>query len=157
MILSRLGRSRKVSTQMLPIGGGRGFPVDGKAREAWLSGRAGRSGLPVARVSALLARYGTTADAVLAHIAAVGDAPLAHVEGYGRAEIDWIARNEMVRHLADIVMRRTTLAIEGGLTAAGIGEIAGVAAAALGWSDERREKEIAAVTAHLARFNRVAL
>jgi len=156
-ILSRLGRSREVSTQMLPIGGGRGFPVDGKAREAWLSGRAGRSGLPVARVSALLARYGTTADAVLAHIAAAGDAPLAHVEGYGRAEIDWIARNEMVRHLADIVMRRTTLAIEGRLTAAGIGEIAGVAAAALGWSDERREKEIAAVTAHLARFNRVAL
>jgi glycerol-3-phosphate dehydrogenase len=156
-ILSRLGRSRKVSTQMLPIGGGRGFPADGKAREAWLSGRAGRSGLPVARVSALLARYGTTADAVLAHIAAVGDAPLAHVEGYGRAEIDWIARNEMVGHLADIVMRRTTLAIEGRLTAAGIEEIAGVAAAALGWSDERRGEEIAAVTAHLARFNRVAL
>lgn len=156
-ILSRLGRSREVSTQMLPIGGGRGFPADGKAREAWLSGRAGRSGLPVARVSALLARYGTTADAVLAHIAAAGDAPLAHVEGYGRAEIDWIARNEMVRHLADIVMRRTTLAIEGRLTAAGIGEIAGVAAAALGWSDERRGEEIAAVTAHLARFNRVAL
>ncbi len=156
-ILSRLGRSRKVSTQMLPIGGGRDFPADGKAREAWLSERAGRSGLPVARVSALLARYGTTADAVLAHIAAAGDAPLAHVEGYGRAEIDWIARNEMVRHLADIVMRRTTLAIEGRLTAAGIGEIAGVAAAALGWSDERREEEISAVTAHLARFNRVAL
>jgi len=155
-ILSRLGRSREVSTQMLPIGGGRGFPVDGKAREVWLSERAGRS-LPVARVSALLARYGTTADAVLAHIAAVGDAPLAHVEGYGRAEIDWIARNEMVRHLADIVMRRTTLAIEGRLTAAGIGEIAGVAAAALGWSDERRKEEISAVTAHLARFNRVAL
>ena len=156
-ILSRLGRSREVRTQMLPIGGGRGFPVDGKAREAWLSERAGWSGLPVARVSALLARYGTTADAVLAHIAAVGDAPLAHVEGYGRAEIDWIARNEMVGHLADIVMRRTTLAIEGRLTAAGIGEIAGVAAAALGWSDERRGEEIAAVTAHLARFNRVAL
>jgi glycerol-3-phosphate dehydrogenase len=63
----------------------------------------------------------------------------------------------MVRHLADIVMRRTTLAIEGRLTAAGIGEIAGVAAAALGWSDERRKEEISAVTAHLARFNRVAL
>jgi len=156
-ILSRLGRSRKVSTRMLPIGGGRGFPVDDRAREAWLSERVGRSGLPVVRVSALLARYGTTADAVLAHIAAAGDAPLIHVEGYGRAEIDWIARNEMVSHLADIVMRRTTLAIEGRLTAAGIGEIAGVAAAALGWSEERRGEEVAAVTAHLVRFNRVAL
>src|SRR5690606_30637871 len=67
-ILSRLGRQRKTSTRMLPIGGGRGFPADAAARHAWISGRAAKSGLPAARVEALLDRYGTTADAILAHI-----------------------------------------------------------------------------------------
>ncbi|WP_460927672.1 glycerol-3-phosphate dehydrogenase/oxidase [Shinella zoogloeoides] len=156
-ILSRLGRNRAVSTRMLPIGGGRGFPVEAAERRAWISGRAAKSGLPEARVSALLARYGTTADAVLAHIGETGDVPLAHVEGYSRGEIDWIARNEMVEHLADIVMRRTTLAIEGRLTAEGLGEIAAIAAATLGWDEGRRADELAQVTRHLTAFNRVNL
>ncbi|WP_411037223.1 glycerol-3-phosphate dehydrogenase/oxidase [Shinella sp. BYT-45] len=156
-ILSRMGRSRRTSTQMLPIGGGRDFPADAAARRAWVTERAAKSGLPAARVEALLARYGTTADAILAHIEAGGDAPLAHVEGYGRAEIDWIARNEMVEHLSDIVMRRTTLAIEGRLTAAGLDEIAAVAAAALGWDEARRAEEVAAVAAQLTAFHRASL
>lgn len=156
-ILSRLGRNRAVSTQMLPIGGGRGFPGEAAERRAWISGRAAKSGLPEARVEALLARYGTTADAVLAHIKETGDVPLAHVEGYGRGEIDWIARNEMIEHLADIVMRRTTLAIEGRLTTEGLDEIAAIAAAALGWDEGRRADELAQVARHLTAFNRVSL
>jgi glycerol-3-phosphate dehydrogenase len=157
-ILARMGRPRKISTQMLPIGGGRGFPVDDRARRAWISERSAKSGLPAAMVDALLGRYGTTADAVLAHISGEGDAtPLAHVDGYSRAEIDWIARSEMVEHLADIVMRRTTLAIEGRLSAAGLEEIASIAASALGWDEHRRAEEIEAVTEQLTAFNRVRL
>src|SRR5690606_24214483 len=73
-ILSRMGRSRTTSTEMLPIGGGRGFPTDEAARRAWITERSTKSGLPAARIEALLARYGTTADAVLAHIHESGDA-----------------------------------------------------------------------------------
>lgn len=154
-ILARMGRPRKISTQMLPIGGGRDFPVDDAARRAWISERSAKSGLSAAMVDALLGRYGTTADAVLAH---VGNAtPLIHVDGYNRAEIDWIARSEMVEHLADIVMRRTTLAIQGRLTAEGLEEIASIAASALGWDEHRRAEEIAAVTEQLTAFNRVSL
>ncbi|MCR6497620.1 glycerol-3-phosphate dehydrogenase/oxidase [Shinella sp. CPCC 101442] len=156
-ILARMGRSRKTSTQMLPIGGGRAFPVDETARRAWISERAARSGLPAARIEALLSCYGTTADAILAHIAQAGDAPLAHVEGYGRAEIGWIAQNEMIEHLADIVMRRTTLAIEGKVTAQGLDELADIAAAALGWDESRRASEVAAIAEQLRAFNRVSL
>ncbi|AOF89440.1 glycerol-3-phosphate dehydrogenase/oxidase [Sinorhizobium sp. RAC02] len=157
-ILARMGRPRKISTQMLPIGGGRDFPVDDVARRAWVAGRSAKSGLPAAMVDALLGRYGTTADAVLAHIGGEGGAvPLAHVDGYSKAEIDWIARSEMVEHLADIVMRRTTLAIEGRLSVAGLDEIATVAASALGWDERRRAEELATVTEHLTAFNRVSL
>ncbi|MDG3579041.1 glycerol-3-phosphate dehydrogenase/oxidase [Rhizobium sp. YJ-22] len=156
-ILSRMGRSRKTSTQMLPIGGGRGFPMEAADRHAWISERASANDLPAARIDALLSRYGTTADAILAHIRTVGDAPLVHVEGYGRAEIEWIARSEMVEHLADIVMRRTTLAIEARLTQAGLDEIASLAATVLGWGEDRRARELAEVTQHLTAFNRVRL
>ena len=156
-ILSRMGRSRAKSTQMLPIGGGRGYPVEAAERRAWISQRAKRSGLSEPRVETLLGRYGTTADAILAHGGKDSDVPLVHVEGYSRGEIDWIARNEMVERLADIVMRRTTLAIEGKLTRQGLEDIADIAADALGWDATRRAEELAAITAHLTQFNRVNL
>lgn len=158
MILDRLGRSRVTHTRMLAIGGGRDFPPDEAARRRWIADRAARSGLPAERIAALLTRYGTTADALIAHIGkAGGETMLAHVGDYSDAEIDWIARNEKIGHLADIVMRRTTLAIEGRLSAAALSEISRIAAAALGWDEVRREGEVAAVSDHLTRFNRVAL
>jgi glycerol-3-phosphate dehydrogenase len=157
-ILDRLGRKRLTDTRMLPIGGGRGFPTDAAARRTWIDARAAKSGLGRARVEALLGRYGTTADAVIAHIlGAGGETALAHVEGYTDAEIDWIARNEMVEHLADIVMRRTTMAIEGRLNAAAIDEISGIAALALGWDGARRQREAGEVAARLSVINRVRL
>lgn len=158
MILDRLGRPRVTHTRMLAIGGGRDFPPDEAARRRWIADRAARSGLPAERIAALLTRYGTTADALIAHIGkAGGETMLAHVGDYSDAEIDWIARNEKIGHLADIVMRRTTLAIEGRLSAAALSEISRIAAAALGWDEARREGEVAAVSDHLTRFNRVAL
>ena len=44
-------------------------------------------------------------------------------------------------HLADIVMRRTTLAITGALTARDLDAIAAVAAAALGWDADQPHRE----------------
>lgn len=157
-ILARIGKARAKSTQMLAIGGGRDFPIDDATRKTWIAGRATSTGLAPQRIAVLLARYGTTADPVMNHICdGAGDAELTHVPGYSVAEIDWIARTEMVEHLADIVMRRTTLAIEGRLSAEALDEISRVAAAALGWSEEKRAEEVAAVSAHLQRFNRVHL
>lgn len=157
-ILGRLGRQRRTDTKMLAIGAGRGFPPDDAARKRWVDVRAAKSRLSTSRIEALLGRYGTTADAVIAHIMGMGgEAVLNHVEGYTDMEIDWIARNEMVENLADIVMRRTTLAIEGRLSAAALDEISGVAAAALGWGEARRKAEVNEVATRLAAFNRVRL
>ncbi len=157
-ILTRLTKTRAKSTQMLAIGGGRDFPADDATRKTWIAGRATSPGLAPQRIAMLLSRYGTTADRVIDHIAGGAEnGELTHVPGYCAAEIDWIARTEMVEHLADIVMRRTTLAIEGRLSAEALDEISRIAAAALGWSEEKRTEEVAAVSAHLQRFNRVHL
>ncbi|MBX9458697.1 MAG: glycerol-3-phosphate dehydrogenase/oxidase [Rhizobium sp.] len=158
MILTRFGRVRAVDTKMLPIGGGRGFPGDDTARNVWISDRAAKTGLPHERVAVLLGRYGSTADAVLGHIVQAGDdMPLKQVADYTSAEIDWVARSELAGRLADIVMRRTTLAIEGRLSHAALNEISTVAGVALDWDETRRMEEVAAVSAQLETFNRVHL
>ncbi|MFB2552773.1 glycerol-3-phosphate dehydrogenase/oxidase [Ensifer soli] len=157
-LLTRLGRARRLSTRDLAIGGGRAYPAEGEAKRRWIAERARASGLAEAKVADLLFRFGTTADRVIAHIAATGgDRPLAHVRGVSAGEIDYIARNEQVVHLADIVLRRTTLAIEGLLTTEGLAELADIAAGALNWSAERRAEELAAVTARLTTVNRMRL
>jgi glycerol-3-phosphate dehydrogenase len=154
-ILVRLGGKRRTDTKLLAIGGGRHFPTDAAARKQWIDKRIIRAGLTAARVETLLGRYGTTADAVLAHIAqAGGETMLAHVDDYSDAEIEWIASNEMIKHLADIVMRRTTLAIEGRLSTASLEEVSAVAAKALNWDEARRREEVSAVTGQLQNFNR---
>ena len=149
-MLQRLGRTRIVSTEAAPIGGGRDFPGDEKRREAWLAGLAATTGLDRQRLATLLERYGTTAAAMARHIAAFADErPLAHAHEYTRGEIDFLARFEAVQRLADIVMRRTTLAITGRLALSDLEEIAEVAGAALGWSESRRRDEIAVVREEL--------
>ena len=71
-----------------------------------------------------------------------------------RGEIDRIARHELVIRLADVVLRRTTLAISGALTLANLVGLAKVCAQALGWTKERRDAEVAVT---LVRINRVRL
>jgi glycerol-3-phosphate dehydrogenase len=153
-LLARLGRARDRSTREAPIGGGRDFPTD---RPAWIAGTAEATGLDGGRVAALLDRYGTTARAIAAHEAAGNGAPLPGAPGYSLAEIDWIARNERVGHLADIVMRRTTLAITGRLTQEGLAAVAQTAAAALGWDDTRLGAELETCAGRLRATHRARL
>ena len=157
-VLDRLGRSRSVSTRELPIGGGRDFPADAAARSRWLAEAVAATGLEVARLDQLLARYGTTACAIAAHRGAWSDADrLPNSRDYSLAEIDWIARREHVAHLADIVMRRTTLAIGGTLTGADLESVAEVAAATLGWDSDRTAEEVSSLRTRLTEENLMRL
>jgi glycerol-3-phosphate dehydrogenase len=149
-LLSRLGRPRKVSTTQLPIGGGRAYPLDDSAREVWLAETSATTGVAGERLAVLLNRYGTTALSIARHIAAfIGEQPLVHAPDYSRAEIEYLVRSEAVERLADIVLRRTTLAITGALNRENLEEIARLAGDAVGWSDDRRANEIAATATEL--------
>lgn len=154
MALKRLGRVRRLSTETAPIGGGRDYPLSRQDKSGWIGRVAAKSGLPAKRVEALLARYGTTAEAGVLHLAKfAGDRPLAGCPDYSTGEIDWLARSEMVVRLDDIVMRRTTLAIENKVTVEALDDIATVTGLALGWDDARRQSETAAVRQRLATFH----
>jgi glycerol-3-phosphate dehydrogenase len=135
--LARLGRPRRQSTVALPIGGGAAFPSD---RAAWVREVARETGLPEPRIATLLARYGTRARAAAQAISAGPDAPLATLPDHSTGELAWIAREEMVVQLADLVLRRTLVALRGLATEATVREMA----AALGWDAARQEAEVAA-------------
>ena len=64
-----------------------------------------------------MTRYGTRALQVARHQSDWSDADrLPDSHDYSLAEIDYIVHHECVEHLADVVMRRTTLAVTGSLT-----------------------------------------
>lgn len=145
-VLRRLGRTRSTGTQARAIGGGADFPAD---RAAWIRDVAAETGLPEPRIDALLARYGTRARDAARAVAAGPDAPLAGLPDHSTAEIAWIARGELVNHLADVILRRTLIALRGLASEEAVRDVAGVLADVLGWDAARRAAEEAATLALL--------
>lgn len=139
--LRRLGRERRFATRELAIGGGREWPQNAAARSAWLARVGADTGLPAARLSQLLDRYGTQAEDLAAFLAAEMDEALDQLPGYSRRELVWIAQREAVLHLDDLLLRRTLLAMCGRVTAAGLAQAAETLGAALAWDAARVEEE----------------
>ena len=130
-ILRVLGRPRVRSSADLPIGGGKGYP---RLPEG--------TGLPQQRLLVLLERYGTVADRVAAYMQAGLDAPLASHAGYSRREIEYMALNERVVHLDDLIMRRTLIGILGELNLPLLKELAAIVSRVLEWPEEKTAAEI---------------
>ncbi|WEK50264.1 MAG: glycerol-3-phosphate dehydrogenase/oxidase [Candidatus Kaistia colombiensis] len=146
MALERLGTKRRFGTEDLAIGGGRGFPED---PTPWIAGLAQRHGLSPAYAERLFERYGTSAETVAADIA---KAPIVMLPGsdYSASEIAGIAEREQVETLADLFLRRTTIAITGGLTPDLIDAALAIVAEAKVWDAERSARERAAFLGLLA-------
>ncbi len=140
--LELLGRSRVRSTQQMAIGGGSGFPAEAHAVERLVDQVAAAGSLSRARAADLVQRYGAGAAAMARRFSAEGDTSLRHQPDYSVAELRYLCLDTGVVHLSDLVIRRTLLAILGHLSEPALGEIADVAAAALGWSASQRETEL---------------
>jgi glycerol-3-phosphate dehydrogenase len=143
-VLADLGRRRSTSTALEPIGGGKGFPTTGDARRA-LVDEIAATGVSRGRAETLLDRYGRRALDVALWCAVRQDAPLPALPGYSHAEIGFILVNEIVGRLADVVFRRTDIALAGQLTPAAVLAIADVAREVLGWSEARCADDVADV------------
>jgi glycerol-3-phosphate dehydrogenase len=148
-VLRQLGRSRTRSTQNLSIGGGAGLPADARAMQAFIERISLASGVSRLRAEQLVARYGTQAHALALGFASADERPLRHAADYSDAEILHLCAQTGVVHLADLVVRRTLLAIRGRITDALLAELAQLAAVALGWSAERRRSEVQACALQL--------
>lgn len=141
-VLARLKLQRRTRTESLAIGGGRPAPA---------------APAPVSpRLAELQARYGSRAHALLAELEEGGapDRPLARLPGYTTGEIAWLVQAERAATLADLVLRRTTIAITGRASRPAIEELAAIAQHTLGWDGARREREIQALLDELATRHR---
>ncbi len=143
-VLPLLGLSRRADSRELPIGGGRNFPQGASTRDMWLARQAARTGVDRLILARLFERHGTTAPTVAVHMAALPSATqaFASIGPCFAGELDWIARHEAVVHLDDLVLRRTPLALFGHLDHTRLERVAGIAAVALNWDDDRRRQEI---------------
>ncbi len=156
-VLGLIGRDRVRSTKGLAIGGGAGYPDD-RRRPARVARVARRRGRPRARRPAPRAlrhagRGLPRRDRGRARRRRSRTTPATRA-----LEIAWLLRNERVVHLADLVLRRTSIAFTGALTAPLLDELADVAAEVLGLgAPTRRAHEIAATRALLAERHGVRL
>jgi glycerol-3-phosphate dehydrogenase len=150
-VLPLVGGRRVTATENLAIGGGRDFPATDQELRLWSHALAGTHRLDPSRAQQLLLRYGTRATLVADLIMQGDDHPLISLPGYSTREIIFLCREEHVRRLADVLFRRTAIAMEGALTPTAIAEVADVAAAALDWDAPRRGQEIHHCTFELNR------
>lgn len=152
--LQLLGRRRIGSTDSRAIGGGRNFPGDVETLASLLCRE---HGISASRAAHLAQAYGTLGFDLLAFAAnRSDDRPLHPGLEITAAEIAWIIRRERVIALADIVLRRTTLAISGRIGLDLIDAIKDVAASELGWTASRAAAERAALLDELEHFHGVS-
>ncbi|MBK8084904.1 MAG: glycerol-3-phosphate dehydrogenase/oxidase [Devosia sp.] len=133
MAMARLGVARRIDTAGLAIGGGRDYPGD---PAPWVAELASRTGLAETRVAALLERYGARAAELAQHFG-----PDAAIAGHSAAELAYLIANEQVETLADLLVRRTTIAITGELSLRVIDRSLDLLSAARGWTAERAAAE----------------
>lgn len=141
-LLPVLGRTRIVNDEQMPVGGGKNYPRTTKAKRDWLTRWQGRSGLSTERLETLLDRYGTYAEKLIGYITAQQDAPLATLSDYSVREIQFIASEEFVVHLDDLLLRRTLIGLLGRASEDVLNELATIIAPVLGWSAEDVQKEL---------------
>ncbi|WP_083607883.1 glycerol-3-phosphate dehydrogenase/oxidase [Thalassospira sp. TSL5-1] len=155
-VLARLGRDRTVDTKEMPIGGGRDFPAP-TARSDAIAELARAHGLSEARAQTLFARYGTGARQVAKTLATEGDTPLKSLPEYSCGELIHLIRHEDVVMPADLLIRRTAIAITGRLSTTTVREVLAIMADTCGWSAEYVRGEYETLRDLLATRHRVTL
>jgi len=142
-VLARLGQPRRVSTRDRDYPGAEAYPRGEKARRAWVDRVANECALPASRVESLLARYGSAAEALARLPDPAWREPLRELPDYTAGEVRWIADNEQVLHLSDLVRRRSVITLLGRATAPALRELAEVVGGVLGWDASRQAEEAA--------------
>ncbi|MEV7430512.1 glycerol-3-phosphate dehydrogenase/oxidase [Nocardioides sp. NPDC092400] len=128
-------------TDRVPLVGAEGY----EARTNQRVQLARASGLHVARIDALLGRYGALIDDVLALVAERPELarPLDGADDHLAVEVVHAVSHEGARHLDDVLTRRTRISIEtfdrGTRAAPGV---AALMATELGWGEERTADEV---------------
>jgi len=149
-ILARLGQTRVTNTRNTAIGGGANYPQDSMAKSAWVARVQQETGLSADQITTLFDRYGTRSELIAQTIVdsadSVGDSvaaqSLVHKPDYYRGEITFLAQQEQVAHLDDLILRRSMLGILGQLTPELLAELVDILGDTLSWTSDQQQAEI---------------
>ena len=155
--LNYLKMTREKSTKTLAIGGGRNYERRKAERKQQLDGISAWTNISQDRLEELYQRYGTRVEEVAIFISKGNDAPLTFLPSYSRGEIVFLAKQEKIIRLEDLILRRTHIAKLGMLTRPLLEELAEILADVLGWDDARTKAELARTVDLMARKHQVTL
>jgi glycerol-3-phosphate dehydrogenase len=141
-ILEKLKRTRKSGTEDLPIGGGKDYPRGETEQTKWIQTLSQETKLPAETVRRLFERYGTRAADFAAFISAAPDTVIREKPTYTQREIMFIAQNEDVIHLDDLILRRSLLGMLGYVDGNTLEKLGAAVGLALGWTDEQTQREV---------------
>ena len=155
--LAYLGLSRQKDTRSLPIGGGRGYPIDAGEVKRHVESISAWTGVARERLKMLFDRYGTRAEAVATYMNGGTDFLVKGLPDFSLREIVFVVQHEKVCHLDDFLLRRSMLAMLGRLTREMLVELARVLGNTLGWSEEQKAAEVQRTLSILADRHGVRL
>lgn len=136
-VLQALGRERLAHSQQTAIGGGKDHPETTEELAAHLCRT---HQIEADRANQFARIYGTEANALLAFLSTLpNDHPLCDQSGMTIGEILYLLRHEHVETVADLILRRTTLAIRGVLSMASLEQILALFAKERGLSNEQAD------------------
>jgi glycerol-3-phosphate dehydrogenase len=140
-IMPLLGMQRSASTESLAIGGGKNYPHPGGV-SAFVEKLAATENLSIDHAANLFSRYGTNALNIAKNCHGKAARQLSSLSDYVVGEIIHICQHENVKRLSDLLLRRTSIAMEGRLDANVVAEVARICASELGWSPARLMAEL---------------
>ncbi|MGI9401918.1 MAG: glycerol-3-phosphate dehydrogenase/oxidase [Rhizobiaceae bacterium] len=114
-VLEELGHERRCNTVHIPIGGGDGFVEEG---QNFIEELTNKFGLSTARASHLVDHYGSNATSIHQYCLDRGKDEWLSDEklAYTKNEIAYLVCHEQAETIADLILRRTSLAITGAIS-----------------------------------------
>ena len=155
--LAYLGLARQKDTRSLPIGGGRGYPIDAGEIKRHIESLSAWTGVARERLKFLFDRYGTRAEAIATYMNGGTDFLVKGLPDFSLREIVFLVQHEKICHLDDFLLRRSMLAMLGRLNLEMLEELARVLGNTLGWSEEQKAAEVQRALSILADRHGVIL
>jgi glycerol-3-phosphate dehydrogenase len=155
--LAFLGKQRQKGTDDLAIGGGRNYPQSDEERQKTIDGLTAWTGVSKERLNELFDRYGSRVEPMAMFISKSPDQELRSLPGYTKRELAFLAQEEKIVHLEDLLLRRSMLAMLGQLTRERLDELAEVVSESLGWSGQQKKAEVQQALSVLAGRHGVEL
>lgn len=157
-LLASLGKTRVCDTKQRAIGGGNGYPVTDSLKATYLASLSERHPQYSQRqMETWFQRYGTACESLLGALQGTQDKALSSLDDYTQGELKFILEREYVSTTLDVLLRRTSIAIEGKLTEESFEEISSLVADHFSWSQSERDKDRAQSKQVLLDFHGVEL